>query len=191
MKLSTFTVVAIVCLAVFCSTNNVFAHEKPSMYVSETVRINAVVEAINHETRVVQLRKSDGEVVTITVGEEARNLDQVIVGDIVNAEYSHSVSIKVLANDGQEAGMGELAGVARAEKGAMPGVAAFDAKVVTATVEAIDLEANTFKLKGPNGVITQYTARNPDNLRRSAVGDLVVITITDSVAISVEEGPAQ
>jgi len=62
-----------------------------------------------------------------------------------------------------------------------------DALVVTATVEEINIELNTFKLKGPDGAINEYTARNPQNLKRAAVGDLVVMTVTSAVAIVVEE----
>jgi hypothetical protein len=73
----------------------------------------------------------------------------------------------------------------------MPGFAAMEQVVVTATVEDINIEANTFKLKGPDGTINEYTARNPDNLKRAMVGDLVVITRTDAIAIVVEEQPAE
>ncbi len=165
--------------------------EKPSFFASQTTTVNAVVEAIDHETREVTLRLGDDETVTFTASEEARNLDQVAVGDIVNAEYVESISIEVVANEGMEPGAGELAAMARTEKGEMPGVAAMDAQIVTATVEDINLEKNTFKLKGPDGTVNEYVARNPDNLRRAAVGDLVVFTMTQAVAISVEPGPAE
>ena len=66
-----------------------------------------------------------------------------------------------------------------------------DATVIIATVEEINLEANTFKLKGPDGEVNEYTARNPENLKRSAVGDLVVITVTEAIAITVEEQMAE
>ncbi len=165
--------------------------EKPSFSASQSTNITARVEAIDHETRVVTLRGPEGNAVTFTASEEARNLDQVSVGDIVNAEYVESISIEVVANEGMEPGAGELAAMARTEKGEMPGVAAMDAQIVTATVEDINLEKNTFKLKGPDGTVSEYVARNPDNLRRAAVGDLVIITMTESVAISVEPGPAE
>ena len=58
-------------------------------------------------------------------------------------------------------------------------------------VEEINIEANTFKLKGPDGVINEYVARNPENLKRAVVGDLVVITITEAVAIVVEHQTAE
>ncbi len=165
--------------------------EKPSFFASQSTNITARVEAIDHESRVVTLRVSEDETVTFTASEEARNLDQVSVGDIVNASYVESLSIEVVANEGVEPGGGELAAMARTKKGEMPGVAAMDTQIVTATVEDINLEKNTFKLKGPDGTVSEYVARNPDNLRRAAVGDLVIITMTEAVAISVEAGPAQ
>ncbi|MDH5622151.1 MAG: hypothetical protein OEY74_08725, partial [Gammaproteobacteria bacterium] len=76
-------------------------------------------------------------------------------------------------------------------KGEMPGVAAMDATVVAATVEEINLETNTFKLKGPDGTINEYLVRNPENLKRSKVGDLVVITTTAAVAITVDKPAAE
>ena len=165
--------------------------EKPSFFASQSAKVTAVVEAIDHETRVVTLRRAGGDLVTFTASDEARNLDQVFVGDIVNAEYEEILSIEVVANDGTEPEKLELAGMARSEEGEMPEFSAFDAQRVIATVEEINLEANTFKLKGPDGTISEYVARNPDNLRRSAVGDLLIITVSEAVAISVEVGPAE
>jgi hypothetical protein len=63
--------------------------------------------------------------------------------------------------------------------------------VITAVVEDINLENNTFKLREPDGSINEYVARVPENLKRAKVGDLVVITVTNAVAIVVEEQPAE
>ena len=165
--------------------------DKPSFSASQSMVVSALVEAVDQETRVVTLRKSNGEAITFTAGDDVRNLAQVSVGDHLTAEYVETISIMVMAADGLEAEAAEVAAMARAEEGDMPGFAAMDAVVITATVEEINLEANTFKLKGPDGAINEYTARNPQNLERSAVGDLVVMTITSAVAIVVEEKPAE
>lgn len=165
--------------------------DRPSMYASQTATVTAVVEAIDHETRVVTVRKTDGELLTFTASEDARNLGQVSVGDILTAEYQETISIQVMANDGMEPQAALMDATARTEEGEMPGFAAMDATVITATVEEINIEANTFKLKGPDGTINEYTARNPENLKRSKVGDLVVITITEAVAIVVEKGSVE
>jgi len=173
------------------SNESVPATDKPSMSTSQTVILTASVEAINHETREITLRGPEGETVSFVASEEARNLDQVSVGDVVMAEYVQSMSVEVFANDGIEPGAGELTVAGRSEKGAMPALTAIDAQVVTATVEEINLEANTFKLKGPSGEIKEYTARDPENLKKAAVGDIVVITFTEAIAISVEKTTAE
>jgi hypothetical protein len=167
------------------------ATDKPSMSTSQTIIATAMVEAINHETREVTLRGPEGNSVSFVASEEARNLPQVNVGDIVTVEYVQSMTIDVIANDGIEPGVGELGAMARTAEGEMPGVAVVDSVVVTAIVEEINIEANTFKLKGPNGEITEYTARNPENLKKSEVGDLVVITYTEAIALSVEKTTAE
>jgi hypothetical protein len=165
--------------------------DKPSVYTSQTVVLTALVEAINHETREVTLRGPEGNSVSFVASEEARNLGQVSVGDVVMAEYVQSMSIEVFANDGAEPGAGELVVAGRSEEGAMPAMTAIDALVVTATVEEINLEANTFKLKGPAGEIKEFEAQNPENLKKAAVGDIVVITYTEAIALAVEKTTAE
>ena len=185
-------VLALLSMAAYAtSTDEEVMMDRPSFSASQKAIVSAVVQAIDHETRVVTLRKPDGEEITFTAGEKVRNLGQVEVGDVLVAEYVESVSIKVLANDGMEADAADVVAMARAEEGEKPGFVAMDSSVVIATVEEINLEMNTFKLKGPDGVVDEYVARNPDNLRRAKVGDLVVTTVTESIAITVESVPAE
>jgi len=194
MRISTLgqTLILLLCAAAAPAIAEHHELDRPSFHASQSVMVNAVVEAINHETREVTLKRSDGEIISFVASEEARNLPQVSVGDIVNAEYVQSVSIEVVANDeGYEPEQGEMAAIARTEAGEMPGVAAIETQVATATVEEINIEANTFKLKGIDGTVNEYVARNPENLKRAKVGDLVIMTVTNAVAIVVEEVPAE
>jgi len=190
-KINNLPIIALLAATAVWAGDDAAMMERPSFHASQTMMVSAVVEEINHETRVVTVRKSDGEALTFTASEEARNLGQVEVGDVLVAEYEETISIEVMANDGMEAGAAEVEAVARTEEGEMPGFAAMDATVVTATVEEINIEANTFKLKGPDGTVNEYVARNPENLKRSKVGDLVVITVTEAIAIVVEEQAAE
>ena len=75
---------------------------KPSFSASQTVTATARVEAINHETREVTLLLENGDLFTSQVSDEARNLGQVSVGDVVYAHYTESVSIRVVESDGAE-----------------------------------------------------------------------------------------
>lgn len=159
---------------------------KLAISATQKVLLTATVEAINHETREVSLRGPEGNIVDIVTSEDVRNLDQVSVGDSLNIEYVQSISIEIVAAVDAEAGIAVIAAEARSEAGEMPGVAAIEAVVITAVVEEINLEENTFKLKGMDGEVTEFTARDPENLKKAAVGDLVVITMTEAVAITVE-----
>lgn len=168
------------------------ALDRPSFTASQSMSLTAVVEEINHETRVVTVRRDDGELITFTVREEARNLGQVEVGDVLLVEYEEILTVEVIADDGKGTEEAEMVAMARAEEGEMPGFAAVDTKVVVASVEDINVEANTFKLKFADGSINEYVARNPENLHRAIVGDLVVITLTEAFAAVVEkQAPAQ
>ena len=167
------------------------ALDRPSFSASQTMTASALVEAIDHESRLVTLRTADDEEITFTASEEARNLGQVSVGDMLTIEIVESVSIEVMANDGMEATEGEASIVARTEEGEMPGMAAMEATVITATVEEINLENNTFKLKTVDGEVKEFVAQNPDNLRRSQVGDLVVASYSTAIAIVVEKHEAE
>jgi hypothetical protein len=188
MKKSVALLAALLLTSAPCwSDDSAPAMDKPALHASQTATMTALVEAIDHETREVTLKGPEGNTMTFVAGDDVRNLDQVNVGETVVAQYQQSLDIEVLPNDGSAPGAGEMAMAGRAEKGAMPGAAMVNSKVITATVEEINLENNTFKLKGPSGEVQEYVARNPENLKKAEVGDLVVITYTEAVALSVEK----
>lgn len=159
---------------------------KPAMFASQTSTMQAVVEAIDHEARLVTLRREDGSSVTFTPSPDVKNLDQVNVGDILHVEYSQSVSIQVATIEGMETGAGEVAGITRSAEGEMPAMAAMDTTVVIAKVVAIDMEAMTYKLEFPDGTVNEYVALVKENLDMADVGDMVAIETTESVIAVVE-----
>ena len=165
--------------------------QMPSFSANRSIQLTAIVKAINHETREVTLEGPEGNQVSFVASEEARNLDQVVVGDKVSVDIFEEVSIALVEGDGQDAAAGQISAVARAEKGEAPAGMVVDTLIVTATVEEINLEANTFKLKGPQGNVTQFKARNPENLKLAKLGDLVVITTTSAIALSLVESEAE
>ncbi len=160
--------------------------DKPYLFTSQSENFSAQVEAIDHATREVTLLGPEGNAISFVAGEEVRNLDQVEVGDIVNVEMVQNLSIEVYDAPGVAPTENQLTAEERAEPGEKPGITTVDVQVVSATVVAIDLEDNTFKLQWPDGSIGKFTARDPDNLREAAIGDLVVITQTDRVSIFVQ-----
>ncbi|HIG40620.1 MAG: hypothetical protein ABGY96_07725 [bacterium] len=162
-------------------------HEgKPAFGASRSLTIHAVVEAINHETRVVTLKGEEGNSVTFVASDAMRNIDQVVVGDGVLANFVEEVTVSVHAPGTVDVESAHVVALAKAKEGASPAGGILDTTVMTAVVEEINLESNTFKLKSPDGTIEEFEAQNPDNLRRTSVGDIVVITVTQALGIMIE-----
>ncbi len=159
----------------------------PAVFASRMVEASASVAAINHETREVTLTTEGGESVSFTAGDSVRNLDQVAVGDVVTMTVLEEISLSLVRPDEPMAAMeGGMEAAATAAEGDKPGVVLADIEVITATVEAIDLEAGTFSLKGPEGNVMEFAARNPENLKKASVGDLVVFELDRAISLVVE-----
>ena len=167
--------------------NEASSTEKPSISATQKVQVTTVVEAVDREARTITLLGPEGNSRTIKAREDSNNIDQIEVGDLVNVEYIQHMSIEVFANDGMEPGTGTMAAVARNAEGETPAGMVMETTITTATVEAINIEANTFKLKWPGGEIKEYEARDPENLKKADVGDLVVTTYTEAIALTLNE----
>ena len=165
--------------------------DKPSISTKQTVKLTAQVLAIDHEALQVTLQGPQGNVRTIQLDKEARRLNEVEMGDTVYAEYVQHLSIEVVAGDGARPGSGSMSTVKRAPDSEMPGAVTTETTLSMATVEEINLEDNTFKLNWGEDGIKAYSARDPENLKKAVVGDLVLVTYTEALALSVQEVPAQ
>ena len=160
--------------------------EQPRVVKERTAVMTATVQAIDLNTRIVTLKGPKGEVRDIKVGEEAVNLPQVKVGDLVTVKYYESLAIEVM-KPGAVSGAGEKQAIVRAKPGEMPGGMAARQSTVTATVTAIDKKKGTISLKGPEGKTVVAKAEDPKNLDKVKVGDELMITYTEALAISVEK----
>jgi Cu/Ag efflux protein CusF len=148
--------------------------------------VNATVEKIDLPSRRVTLRLPDGSARTITVSEEVRNLPQVKPGDQVRAQYFESVAFEVKPAGSDSPGVSVSSGGSRAEPGQMPAGVAASVTTVTTTITGIDKANGTVTLTGPEGESVTVKVQNPANLDRVTTGDLVDITYTEAVGISVE-----
>ncbi|HVN87272.1 MAG TPA: hypothetical protein VMW17_20760 [Candidatus Binatia bacterium] len=159
----------------------------PSGTVAENlVTATAKVKAIDLKTRHVTLQRADGSVVKFVAGDEVRNLPQVKVGDDVTVTYYESLAYEVKKPGDAAPGASVAAAAGRAKEGEKPGAAAGRVTTLTTTIAAIDKTANTVTLRNLDGETTTVKVRNPDNLNRVSVGDLVDITFTEALAISVD-----
>jgi Cu/Ag efflux protein CusF len=149
----------------------------------------AIVQKVNQETREVTLKGSDGKTTTIKVSDEVKNLPQVHKGDWVTVSYYESVAYQVKKKGTAKPGVAGAADAATAPLGEMPAAVAGAAVTITATITAIDRVNDTVTLKGPKGKSVKVKVKDPSRLEGIKKGDLVDITYTEAVAISVDKAP--
>jgi hypothetical protein len=159
--------------------------ERPKVVKEMEAVMTATVVAIDLQKRIVTLKGPEGEVRDIKVGEEAVNLPQVKVGDLVTVKFYESIAVEVI-KPGTAMGAGEKTAIVRAKPGEMPGGMAARQVSVTAIITAIDKQKSTMTLKGPEGKLAVVKVQDPTNLEKVKVGDELMITYTEALAISVE-----
>lgn len=161
--------------------------QKPGGAAGQVVAIKATVEAIDHKTRMVTLKGEGGDTVTFRAGPRVKNLGEVQVGDEVLIRYYEAVAFDVKKAGTATPGTSVQEEVKRTPPGQKPAGVAARRVTVTGTIDAIDKQAQTVTLKGPDGKTKTIKARNPENLDKVAVGDQVEISYTEAVAISVDK----
>ncbi len=161
--------------------------EKP-LSVSDSARIilTAKVKAIDYSSRWVTLESASGYTTSFVAGPEVQRLNEVKVGDSVKVEYVVSLLAELRPPTAEEAATpySSAAIAGRSTPGNTPGAGAAQATTVVTTVVGIDQPNMYVSLKGPLGDVTTVKARNPDNIKKLHVGDTIVITYTEAVAVS-------
>ena len=157
---------------------------------SQTIKVRALVKAIDLTNREVTLVGPQGNVVTVHAGDAVRNLDKVKVGDTVVATYYGSV-VLVLSAPGSTIPDDQAAvAAARAPRGHMPAGAAVMKVVVTGTVVGVDLNAHTISLVDPSGgmvhTLTGTDPRKQAALNRVKLGDTLTAIGTEAFAVALD-----
>lgn len=159
--------------------------------VGEVLTATFTVQAIDLEKRLVTLKDKHGKAFTIHVGEEARNLPQVKVGDRVVAKYYEAVAIG-LGKDttGGIAGKKETLSAERAPLGEKPAGTVRNTVDIVANIIAINKKTRKVTLKGPERTVT-VKAPQDVNLGQIKVGDQVRVNYVEEFAIAVEPAPVK
>ena len=153
----------------------------------QTVQVSAEVIGIEKATRTLTLKGPKGEVVDLVASDEVKNFDQIKLGDRVLARYAEALTLE-LKKPGTAASDAVTVreDAARAKPGERPAVAG--ARQVSALVKvvAVDPKASTIRVKGPKGNETTLNVQNPDQFKVVKKGDLIEVTYTEAIALSVE-----
>jgi Cu/Ag efflux protein CusF len=152
----------------------------------DVVEVTATIKAIDAADRLVTLQNEDGDQVTVYAGPEVKRFSELKVGDQVTFRYAEAVLVDIAeAAPGATPSATATAAVARGT-GARPsgGVA----RQVSATVKVSDVDTDdaTVTVLMPDGSTQMFDVDGSDDLDGIKVGDLVSITYTQALLISVQ-----
>lgn len=157
---------------------------KPGGVIVDVVKLTGTVKAVDLEKKTVSVEGSGGRTVVVNA-KNARNLDQVKVGDKVNLQFIEEMALFVRKSDAPPSAT-EAQMVALAPKGQKPAGLMAETIELTGNVESIDAKKRTIALKGPAGNVRTFKVEKAvKNFGQIKKGDQVVLRFTEAVALSV------
>jgi Cu/Ag efflux protein CusF len=177
-------------LAARAQTTSSFTTDPGKVGVSKTVKMTATVVLVELGSRDLLLIDSQGKMHKVNVSDQARNLDQIKVGDKVTAEYTEAISLQIKKRgsaDGPPASAQEA--LIRSPSGAKPGGAVGRKVTAFATVMTVDPAKQLVTLRGPLGNDYDVQVLDPAQLQALKKGDDVEVVYTEALAISVQSAP--
>jgi len=159
------------------------AQDGPGIVFTEEVNTVVTVRMVDHVNRTVTVEDPDGERVTIKVPDEAQNLYQVQPGAKFRVRFAQAVVVGLLPAGSQPgAGAGEM--MKLAPKGATPGGVMVSVAQISATIEAIDFDARTVLVRGPEGNLREFVVSDAvQRFNELQVGDVVGLKVTEALAM--------
>lgn len=153
----------------------------------DAVTVTAQIRAVDYNTREVLLRGEDGSEVVVVAGPEVRNFDQIRIGDILSITYYEEVAAHI-ANAESSSTPSGAATAGRAAKGEKPGMVAAESVNMVVEFISYDAESHIATFVNPDGTPGSVVV-NP-KMREFAAslnrGDMVDVTVTRAIAISME-----
>jgi hypothetical protein len=162
----------------------------PRMSVEDEVLVSvtAKVQAVDLEKRELTLKGPLGNEHTFTVDKAVKRLNEVKVGDDVTAKYYVSVAGELREPTAEEKRnpLVVLDAAAKAPQGTSPAAGGLRVIRVVATVEGLARPTRMVTLKGPRGNYLDVRARDVSRLEKLRLGDTIVVTFTEALAVAVE-----
>jgi Cu/Ag efflux protein CusF len=162
----------------------------PAVTETEVVKVRGTVSAIDKEKRTVTLKGPKGRTLTLDVKDPSK-LDVIKVGDPVIAAYVEAVAVQVKKAGTATPGMSTQESRVSSKPGETPAGAVAREITVTGTITAIDKKAQKVTIKGPQGNQETVKVKDPTNLEGVKVGDMVEITFTQALAVSLDKPAPQ
>ncbi|HQR29054.1 MAG TPA: hypothetical protein PLL32_01515 [Anaeromyxobacteraceae bacterium] len=154
-----------------------------------TVQATLLVKAVDVAKRTLTVQAPDGRTQTVQVGPEVKRLAEIKAGDSVRIEFTEGLELALQPDGSPTVAPEAVAGAGKADASQAPGAAAAAGIRATVTVTSISLKDRVVIFQGPEG--NQYDVKAGPNiqLEKLRVGDRLLATYIQAVALQVEHQP--
>ena len=177
----------LVILAVATMVSSAWAQQPGGAYTSTLTRTRATVTAIDPATREVTIQGDHGPV-TIQVGPDVKNFNNLKVGDRVNISYYQGIAAQLVKGGKKVSDPAVSTFSTGTPAGMRPSGQVGTSATVTAKIQDVNLPTNTVAFTDSAGTTHIIQVRTPEMqsfIRELKRGDIVQVTFTDSVAVEV------
>src|SRR5207302_2053024 len=126
----------------------------------------------------------------VIAGPDVKNVDNMKVGDQVNAQYVEALTLELKKGGGMTVARSDQGGVLEAKPGQMPGGVAGRQVTIVADVVDVNPAKQSITLRGPKRTV-EVVVPDPAQFKLVAKGDQVEATYTQALAILVEPAAKQ
>jgi hypothetical protein len=157
----------------------------PTPLNEKTVTESGTVQEIDSQTQEVTLRRPDGTDFTILVAPDLDDTQQLEEGDRVTLTFHQSVTFQVKKSGEARPGVAHTVDVTRAPHGEALGGSVTDIYDVRVPIAAVDKAASALTVRDSRGEVTVVKVPDAQSLDAVAVGDVMDITYTSALVITV------
>ena len=153
--------------------------------VAQSIQVQGKVKAIDKKSRTVVIVGAQGKELAMTVGEDARNFNQLRVGDVVTLTYVQALALELMKVENKVVSERvESEQTVRTKLGEKPGGVVQRTIRAVADVVAVDHKAETITLRGPKQTV-ELAVNNPAQLKEVKVGNQVEVVYVEAIGLEV------
>ncbi len=156
---------------------------------SRLATATATVVAVDLASRTITLQRKSGETHTYRVGPDVPRLAEFAVGDVIRVDYEQGLALEFQPPGTAAVPMESGVTSGRADRDQLPGGVASAGVQGTVTVTAIDAAGRLVSFQGPGGKVYQVKAGPTIQLEKLKVGDRLLATYVETVAVRLEKAP--
>jgi len=169
---------------------NIYSQEVlPTKEGMELQSLQGTVTAINPETREITLMGSQGDLTTITAGEEIERFDEISIGDAIIFDLYTYMKAEFREPTAEEIAepLVVVEKAAKANEETMPAGAIGAMVKAVVTIEVLNRVYMQATVKGPRGNYLTIDMEDEDLIQKLHIGQVVILTYAEAMAISLEK----